>query len=77
MGSPVAVAVAVALLVSVPVPMLAVVIVTVVAIAGHVFIVVPIVTYEIHWPTAGIVLGAMFVPVLFMSWRDMQVDRLR
>jgi hypothetical protein len=74
MGSPVAVAVP--LLMSVPVSMLAVVIVPVVAIVGHVFIVVPIVTYEIHWPTAGIVLGAMFVPVLFMSRRDMQVDRL-
>ena len=74
MGSPVAVAVP--LLMSVPVSMLAVVIVPVVAIVGHVFIVVPIVTYEIDWPTAGFVLGAMFVPVLFMSRRDMQVDRL-
>ena len=70
------VAVAVSLLVPVPVSMLAIVIVTVVAIARHVFIVVPIVTYEIHRPAAGIVLSAMFVPVLFMSWRDMQVDRL-
>ena len=77
MGSPVAVAVPLLVSVSVPVPMLAVVIVTVVAIVGHVFSVVPIVPYEIHWPTAGIVLTAMFVPVLFMSWRDMQVDRLR
>jgi len=70
------VAVAVTLLVSAPVSMFAVVIVTVLAIAGHVFIVVPIVAYEIYRPAAGMVLRAMFVPVLFMSRRDMQIDRL-
>jgi hypothetical protein len=53
-----------------------VVIPTIMSVARDVFVVVPIIAHEVDGSAAGMVLGTMLAPVLLVSRRDVQVDRL-
>jgi hypothetical protein len=52
------------------------VIVIVMPLPRNVFVVVPIIPHKVDRSTACVVLRAMPVPMLLVSWRDVQVDRL-
>jgi len=41
----------------------------------HVFIVVPVIAYEVDAPAAGIVLSTMLIPVPLVTRRHVQVNR--
>src|SRR5262249_21644501 len=43
-------------------------------VVGDVFVVIPIVLDEVDGAAAGVVFGAVFVPVLFVAGRDVEVD---
>jgi hypothetical protein len=60
--------------VSISVPVLAVVMISM---TRDIFVVVPFIAYEVDRSATRVVLRAMFVPVLFMSRRDVQVDWFR
>jgi hypothetical protein len=45
-------------------------------VARDVLVVVPIIPHKVDWSAACVVLRTMIPPVLFVSGRDMQVDRL-
>lgn len=47
-----------------------------ISVPRNVLVVVPIIAYEVDRSATCVILPAMFVPVLLMSWRDVQVDRL-
>ena len=46
-----------------------------VLVMGHILVVVPIVSDEVHRPTTGMVLGAMLAPVFLVARWNMQIDR--
>jgi hypothetical protein len=60
--------------VSIAVPVVAVIMISM---TRDIFVVVPIIANEVDRSAARVVLRAMFVPVLLMSRRDVQVDWLR
>ena len=62
--------------VSMSAPVVAVVTI-VMSVPRDVFVVVPVIAHEIDRPSACVVFGAMLVPVLLMSGRNMQINRLR
>jgi len=58
-------------------PMPTAVIAASVLVAGHVFVVVPVVSHKVDRPAAGVVSRAMLTPVFLMPRRHVQVDRRR
>jgi hypothetical protein len=52
------------------------VIIVVMSIPRHIFVVVPIIPYEVDRSAACTILPTMLVPVFLMSRRNVQVDRL-
>src|ERR1022692_4141125 len=62
-------------LVALTMTVVAVLMLMLVLVSRHVFVVVPVIAHEVAPPAAGVVLGAMLAPVLFMARRHVQIDR--
>ena len=69
-------AVVVVFVMSMSVPRVSVVTPANMFVVGDVFVVVPLISHEVDRPTAGMVFPTMLAPMLLVSRRNMQVDRL-